>query len=41
MDDGTSWSPPGFENAAPLVRRSEDIAVAGEEEYEEFEGRWW
>ncbi|KAL2073497.1 hypothetical protein VTL71DRAFT_10823 [Oculimacula yallundae] len=39
--DGNSWSPPGFENAGPLRPRSQDIAVAGEDDYEEFRGRWW
>lgn len=39
--DGTAWSPPGFENARPLAPRSEAIAVANEEDYVEFAGRWW
>ncbi|PVH83688.1 hypothetical protein DL98DRAFT_652168 [Cadophora sp. DSE1049] len=41
VQDGNSWSPPGFENARPLAPRSEAIAVAGEEDYVEFAGRWW
>lgn len=41
VGDGNAWSPPGFEDARPLQPRSEVIAVAGEDDYVEFAGRWW
>lgn len=41
MDEGNSWSPPGFENVRPLRPRHEDIAVVDEEDYIKFAGRWW
>ncbi|KAK0100909.1 hypothetical protein ONS95_007351 [Cadophora gregata] len=41
VQDDHAWSPPGFENARSLAQRSEALAVAGEEDYIEFAGRWW